>query len=210
MNATIVICLLIAGPSAAQTIRVVDGDTFMVGAETIRLQNIDAPEAGQMCRAENGRSYDCGATSTQALARLLEQGGLRCVGNTRDRYDRKLAHCTVQGQDIGAAMVARGHARAYDRYSREYLPQQRLAQKAGVGIWAGDHEAPWQVRERPAQPVPDQRCAIKGNISSKGVRIYHLPGQENYARTRINPRKGERWFCTEAEARQAGWRRARR
>ncbi|HIF78840.1 MAG TPA: thermonuclease family protein, partial [Sulfitobacter sp.] len=27
---------------------------------------------------------------------------------------------------------------------------------------------------------------------------------------RISTRKGERWFCSEAEARGAGWRRARR
>jgi hypothetical protein len=42
------------------------------------------------------------------------------------------------------------------------------------------------------------------------VRIYHMPGQEHYARTRISAGKGERWFCTEAEAQAAGWRRARR
>ena len=29
-------------------------------------------------------------------------------------------------------------------------------------------------------------------------------------RTRINTSKGERWFCTESEARAAGWRRAKR
>ena len=45
---------------------------------------------------------------------------------------------------------------------------------------------------------------------SKGERIYHVPGQENYGRTRISTSKGERWFCSEADARAAGWRRARR
>jgi hypothetical protein len=52
-------------------------------------------------------------------------------------------------------------------------------------------------------------CVIKGNISSNG-RIYHVPGQEHYDRTRISPSKGERWFCSESDARAAGWRRARR
>jgi len=48
-------------------------------------------------------------------------------------------------------------------------------------------------------------CQIKGNIGSSG-RIYHLPGSDSYAGTRIDESKGERWFCTEAEARAAGWR----
>ena len=54
-------------------------------------------------------------------------------------------------------------------------------------------------------------CPIKGNISiSSGERIYHVPGQEHYDETIISPQYGERWFCSEAEARAAGWRKARR
>ncbi|WP_417585158.1 hypothetical protein [Pelagibacterium sp.] len=53
-------------------------------------------------------------------------------------------------------------------------------------------------------------CNIKGNISiGSGERIYHVPGQRYYAETKIRPEYGERWFCSEAEARQAGWRRSR-
>lgn len=53
-------------------------------------------------------------------------------------------------------------------------------------------------------------CNIKGNISlNTGQKIYHVPGQEHYSETRISTDKGERWFCSEAEARAAGWRRAR-
>ena len=54
-------------------------------------------------------------------------------------------------------------------------------------------------------------CNIKGNISRNGgTRIYHVPGQEYYDATRISLKKGERWFCSEAEARAAGWRKARK
>jgi hypothetical protein len=52
-------------------------------------------------------------------------------------------------------------------------------------------------------------CEIKGSISSDGQRLYHLPGQKYYSRIVVNPRKGEHWFCTEEEAKVAGWRRAR-
>ena len=48
-------------------------------------------------------------------------------------------------------------------------------------------------------------CAIKGNISGfTGECIYHY-----YDKTRINWRKGERWFCTEWEAIAGGCRKAK-
>ncbi|WP_246704706.1 hypothetical protein [Rhizobium sp. P32RR-XVIII] len=54
-------------------------------------------------------------------------------------------------------------------------------------------------------------CNIKGNVSiNSGERIYHIPGQKFYAETKISPQYGERWFCSEAEARAAGWRKASR
>lgn len=53
-------------------------------------------------------------------------------------------------------------------------------------------------------------CAIKGNINSvTRERIYHVPGQQFYPHTRINYFRGERWFCSEAEAVAAGWRKAK-
>lgn len=52
-------------------------------------------------------------------------------------------------------------------------------------------------------------CAIKGNISTSGERIYHVPGQRYYNDTAISLFQGERWFCSEGEARTAGWRRSK-
>jgi hypothetical protein len=50
---------------------------------------------------------------------------------------------------------------------------------------------------------------IKGNISqTTGERIYHVAGQRYYNDTNIDPTYGERWFCTETEAREAGWRKS--
>lgn len=54
-------------------------------------------------------------------------------------------------------------------------------------------------------------CTIKGNISKdSGNKIFHLPGMKDYDSTVISPEKGERWFCTEAEAISKGWRKAPR
>jgi hypothetical protein len=59
-----------------------------------------------------------------------------------------------------------------------------------------------------ASEAPSPECVIKGNVNRKGERIYHLPGQRNYAQINMAKGLGERWFCTEADA--AGWRRAMR
>jgi hypothetical protein len=55
----------------------------------------------------------------------------------------------------------------------------------------------------------DGRCAIKGNINFSGEHIYHIPGDRYYEETEIDERYGERWFCSEADARAAGWRHAK-
>lgn len=53
-------------------------------------------------------------------------------------------------------------------------------------------------------------CDIKGNISiDTREKIYHVPGGEYYEETIIRPEYGERWFCTEQEAIDNGWRRSK-
>ena len=58
--------------------------------------------------------------------------------------------------------------------------------------------------------LPNSQCVIKGNVSVKTKeKIYHVPGQKYYNATVIRPEYGERWFCSESEARKAGWRKAK-
>lgn len=52
-------------------------------------------------------------------------------------------------------------------------------------------------------------CNIKGNVNTRGERIYHVPGARYYDETRIVAEHGEYWFCSEEEARAAGWRKAK-
>lgn len=52
--------------------------------------------------------------------------------------------------------------------------------------------------------MPPSGCAIKGNQSRHGDWIYHLPGVPNYEKT-----GAKAMFCSEAEARAAGYRRSR-
>lgn len=199
----------LAGPEGR--IAVIDGDTIRVGAETVRLFGIDAPERDQTCTRPDGTVWRCGDWSGAEVARLF--GGVRAVCDTRDRdrYGRTVATCEAGGRDMGAVLVSRGLARAYLRYSDRYLEVEKEAVVAGRGIFGSDMAAPEAFRSasEPAPQAAPGRCVIKGNISSNG-RIYHLPGQENYGATRIATSRGERWFCSEDEARAAGWRKARR
>lgn len=121
------------------------------------------------------------------------------------------------------------------QYSKAYVPLEEQARAAGKGIWSGSFELPqqWRVdnprgKKAPAPapaaaaavvaaapqaaaavPVAAGGCAIKGNITAKGEKIYHVPGGAFYQRTMIEEGKGERFFCTPAEAEAAGWRPSR-
>lgn len=62
----------------------------------------------------------------------------------------------------------------------------------------------------PVAAVPDtSSCDIKGNISKDDEKIYHVPGGRSYNVTKIDLSKGERMFCSTAEAEAAGWRAAK-
>ncbi|UDL92881.1 hypothetical protein LGH82_22755 [Mesorhizobium sp. PAMC28654] len=88
------------------------------------------------------------------------------------------------------------------------IPAALLIAAAGAGYFADD-----LLRGASAATstiIAKSNCNIKGNISIEtGEHIYHVPGQEYYAQTIIRPEFGERWFCSEAEAREAGWRRSK-
>lgn len=65
---------------------------------------------------------------------------------------------------------------------------------------------PWSKLAGRPSGAPIRVCNIKGNINEGGERIYHVPNGKWYEKTNINESKGERWFCSEDEARGAGWR----
>ena len=52
-------------------------------------------------------------------------------------------------------------------------------------------------------------CKIKGNYDIHGKRYYHLPEFRHYSQVVVNLDKADRWFCSEDEAIEAGFIRAR-
>ena len=194
-----------AADLSGKVVAIADGDTFtLLTADKeqikIRLAEIDAPESGQ----------PYGNKSKQALSELIFSKDIRVVVQTTDRYGRTVGRPYVGDLDVCAEMVRMGAAWAYREYliDRSLLTLEADAKADKRGLW-GISEAqampPWEWRRGGAGNATGN-CQIKGNINSKGDRIYHVPDSRSYGATRINTSRGERWFCSEAEARAAGWR----
>lgn len=93
--------------------RIVDGDTFWTDAADVRIRiwGLDAPELRD----------PAGTASTEALRQILGQGTVTCRTRDIDRFGRIVGQCHLaDGTDIAAAMIARGAAREFCRFSRNY------------------------------------------------------------------------------------------
>ena len=88
-------------------------------------------------------------------------------------------------------------------------PESGEANSCPPQDWRRGKRLPVATRDTRVESRSSGGCRIKGNISRRG-RIYHVPGGHYYGHPRIDTSKGECWFCSEAEARSAGWRRSRR
>lgn len=205
--------LAAAAPAlVAGSARVVDGDTFSVGPERVHLWGVDAPEGRQVCQNAQGQGYACGDVARDQLVGLIGGRAVRCEVRDRDPYGRAVSRCLAGSTDLGEAMVRAGWPVDYVQFSRgAYAAAETEARRARRGLWGGRFETPstWRADARQARPAPaaptQSGCVIKGNINAKGRRIFHVPGQQDYAATRIDTSKGERWFCSADEARAAGW-----
>jgi len=219
----VIICVVAALTTAVATAQaasvltgpahVIDGDTIVVAGEHVRLEGIDAPERKQTCQRD-GKAWACGSIATQTLRGLIRDREVSCRVIGRDAYGRALGACSAGQVNLNAAMVRSGFALDFRRYSSAYIPQEKAAKADRAGMWSGTFVPPWEWRHgardtaaRPSdQPAGPAGCNIKGNVNRRGERIYHLPGSRDYGRVIISTAKGERWFCTEAEAVKAGWR----
>lgn len=92
---------------------VVDGDTFWLKGEKIRIADIDTPEISEpKCDSE----YQLGMKATYRLRDLLNEGAfeVRPIGKRdEDRFGRKLRVIVRHGQSLGDQLVSEGLARTW-------------------------------------------------------------------------------------------------
>jgi endonuclease YncB( thermonuclease family) len=136
--------VILALPAAAQTI--VDGDTIKLKGTTYRLYGIDAAEKEQVCTD----GWAAGRAAIGYLRDLVQDHEVACEAVAKGRSGPPLALCTVDGEDLGAAMVAAGMAWASTRYSNDYVDEEAQANIDRLGVH--DHDcAPawfWRTRQR--------------------------------------------------------------
>lgn len=132
----------------------------------------------------------------------------------RDKYNRLLRYVYVGDTFVNLELVKQGFAYSYSyppdiKYQEQFVKAQQEAREAKRGLWNACPTTPEPVSAPDVSSTPDDNsCLIKGNINTSGEKIYHLPGCGSYSKTTIDEKRGEKWFCSEAEAQSAGWRKA--
>lgn len=208
---------------AVKVIRVIDGDTIEIeGGERVRYIGIDTPET-----LDPRKPVQCfGAEASNKNKELVEGKMARLEKDImdRDKYNRLLRYVWVDGVLINYELVKQGFAYSYSyppdvKYQDQFINAQQEAMKLKRGLWNSCSTqnqtaipvlAPAQTETSVAlEENLNGSCLIKGNISSSGEKIYHLPGCGSYFKTKIDEARGEKWFCVESEALAAGWRKAK-
>jgi endonuclease YncB( thermonuclease family) len=140
----IVAAVILALPAAAQTI--VDGDTIKLEGTTYRLYGIDAAEKEQVCTD----GWAAGRAAINYLRGLVQDNDVACEAVAKGRGDPTPALCTVDGEDLGGAMVAAGMAWAATRDTNDYIGDEAQANFDRLGVH--DHGCTpawvWRTRQR--------------------------------------------------------------
>jgi len=204
----------------AEVTKVVDGDTLQVmidgKKETIRLLLVDTPETVHPSKPVQ----PFGPEASDFLKEKVngEEVQIELGIGERDKYGRLLAYVYHHNQMINKLLLEKGLARvAYvfepnTKYVDEFYDIQKQAQQKEIGIWSLENYATddgfqdqWIEEDPENKATFNSSCNIKGNINSKGEKIYHTEQSPSYKVT-----KPEEIFCTEKEAEEAGYRAVKR
>ena len=135
--------------------KVIDGDTYKVllngKAQTLRLQNVDAPELGQYF----------GKTTSDSVAALIQLHQVQLEIQGSDLYGRQLVNIHINGMRLDSLLIAKGWACFYSSYShnRQLSIYEAIAKLKGIGLW------------RCAHPVPPW---IWRKLSKRNKRLYEM------------------------------------
>ena len=120
--------------------RIIDGDTIEINKEKIRFGGINSPE-----RKEIGYRL--------AKDKLVEKIANNIVTCTRekikDKYQRTVAECFINGESLSSFMVKNGYACDYIYYSKgKYAKEQKYAKANKLGVWKMKYNISWENKCR--------------------------------------------------------------
>lgn len=173
-----------------RALRVIDGDTFETEEhQIIRLASVEAPEKGL-----------CGAPeATKALEKLISKKPIVLKVMFTDQYDRLVSLVYTGEEFINAKLLEKGFAYYYRGtvgFSDELQKLSNAAREKKVGIFSESCTQTTNIK----QPS----CDIKGN--TRNGNIYYRSDCGVYPNVEVQLYLGDRWFCKEFEAKNAGFR----
>jgi len=185
---------------------VIDGDTIrLADSRDIRYIGIDTPET-----AKGEKEDECYAQKAKELNKELVLGKeviLEFDINEMDRFGRYLAYVYADAKNpkeevfINQYLLEQGAGIFFlDTVNLKY--QDELIKAAEKG-----HEEKKGMWNDCA--LDNKGCVIKGNLDKQDKRWYHLPYFRHYNQVEINLDHGDRWFCTEENAIEEGFEKAR-
>jgi endonuclease YncB( thermonuclease family) len=195
-------------------IAIADGDTLTVldasnKQHKISLEGIDAPESNQ----------DYSSRAKQSLSDLVFGKTVTVTSRKKDKYGRTLGTLTLDGKDINQEQINRGMAWFYRAYQAElpanvaavYGLAETRARQEKRGLWAdAEPTPPWDFRRGKTAKAPGVKppaaAATGPIIGNRNSKIYHIPNCPDYSKVSERNRVP---FKTEAEARAAGYRKAK-
>lgn len=192
--------------------------------ETVRMILVDTPETKHPKLGVQPFGPKASSFTKDALTgKKIE---LEKDVSDRDKYGRLLRYVWIDGKLFNETLIEKGLARVAVfqpdvKYIDQFRELQQKAQKQGIGIWSIENYAQedgYHTEEKKSattttsQPKPKQKekpssgsCNIKGNISSSGEKIFHVPGGQFYDIT-----EPEAMFCSKSAAMAAGYRASKR
>jgi endonuclease YncB( thermonuclease family) len=234
----LILLIFAASQSFAASPIVRDGGTIEFTDATYRLDGIDAPAFDQLCIDDHADSWTCGVEARDQLASLIGGRAVHCedLGTDATTRNRHIGVCTVEGetQSLNQLLVRQGFALNFEPSARGRFKEDEAGAKGNRrGLWKGCFAAPQEFRggkkdgallggscradkDReirevlfPEYPAMPPGCSIKGKFALRArvtgnLGIYHLQACRSYPALT----KPERWFCSEDDAKAAGFRKA--
>ena len=175
---------------------VLDGDTLLLdGKVRLRLRQVDAPEL-EFCGGQEAKAF---------LENMVKGKKITIQDKILDQQGRALALVYVGDKLINLEILKNGWGRYhYDKSSKEEELKQagEMAKQSQLGIYSSEC---YQTTENLDNPD----CLIKGNIDKNApaevAKKYYFPGCAQYDFTIVEKDLGEDWFCSEKEAKEAGF-----